>query len=105
MGLRLYKITKHNEYIILSEDIFTFTNNVDPDEMPHYFIWVFTACKRTGLGVSCIQRVKGSTILTQVNPKYKFASELQSVAKLIKIKYMSIIRKLYQPKNLNSDFN
>ena len=34
---------------ILSEDLFHFTNSVDPDEMPH-FIWVFTVCKNTHLG-------------------------------------------------------
>ena len=44
---------------------FTLTNSVDPDEMQHYaafyfmlhFIWVFTVCKSTCLGVSRIQRV------------------------------------------------
>ena len=34
----------------------TFSNNVDTDEMQHYgmlhFIWVFTVCKSTHLGVS-----------------------------------------------------
>ena len=29
----------------------TFTNSVDPDEMQH-FIWAFTVCKSTWLGVS-----------------------------------------------------
>ena len=39
---------------------FTFTNSEDPDEMPHYghFIWVYTVCKSTPLGVSRMQRVK-----------------------------------------------
>ena len=40
--------------ILLSEDIFTFTNSVDPDET---FIWVYTVCKSSCLGVSHIQRV------------------------------------------------
>ena len=39
---------------ILSEDMFTFTNSVDPYEMQH-FIWVFTVCKSTHLGVSRVQ--------------------------------------------------
>ena len=33
--------------------LFTLTNSVDPDEMPHYAafhsIWVFTVCKSTHL--------------------------------------------------------
>ena len=43
----------------LSEDHF-YLKSVDPDEMPHmwHFIWVFTVCKSTHLGVSNIQRVK-----------------------------------------------
>ena len=38
--------------------LFIFTNSIDPDEMQHYIIWVFTVCKNTRLGVSLIQRVK-----------------------------------------------
>ena len=36
------------------------TNSVDPDEMPYYaaFIWVFSVCKSTHLGVSHIQKSK-----------------------------------------------
>ena len=46
-------------HIFICLEIFcTFTNNVVPNEMPHYFIWVFTARKRNGLGVPCTQRVK-----------------------------------------------
>ena len=33
-----------------TEDYFTFTNSVDPDEMQH-FIWVFTVCQSTCLPV------------------------------------------------------
>ena len=42
--------------ILSSEGLFTFTNSVDPDEM--HFIWVFSVCKFTRLGVSQIQRGK-----------------------------------------------
>ena len=40
----------------MSEDLTVLTNSVYTDEMP--FIWIITACKRTLLGVTCIQRVK-----------------------------------------------
>ena len=38
-------------YFFLSKCIFTLTVSVsvDPDEMPHYFIWVITVCKTTRL--------------------------------------------------------
>ena len=42
--------------VFLFEDLFILTISVDPDEMQHY-IWVFTVCKSTYLGVSHIQRV------------------------------------------------
>ena len=40
--------------------LLTFTNNVDPDEMSimQHFIWVFTVCKRTCLGVSDYKGLK-----------------------------------------------
>ena len=47
-NLKIYRIN-------LSEDLFTITNSVDPEEMEH-FIWVFTDCKSTHLGVSHIQK-------------------------------------------------
>ena len=47
--------------ILLSEDLFTFTNNVNPDEMQRsimlHFIRVRTVCQSTHLGVSGPQRV------------------------------------------------
>ena len=36
--------------------VLVLTDSVDPDEMLH-FIWVFTVCQNTHLGVSSIQRV------------------------------------------------
>ena len=39
---------------------FAFANSVDPDEMPHYAAFhldLYTVCKSSHLGVSCIQRV------------------------------------------------
>ena len=46
--------------LFLKTYIFTITNSEDPDEMQHmlHFIWVFTVCKNTRLGVSRLQRVK-----------------------------------------------
>ena len=32
-------------------------NSVDLDEMPHYFIWIFTVCQSSHLVVTNIQRI------------------------------------------------
>ena len=47
--------------IFLSMNIvYVIAKGVDPDEMPHNasFIWVLTACHKTHLGVTSIERVK-----------------------------------------------
>ena len=46
-----------NIVFFVTISFFTLTNSEDPDERPH-FIWVFTVCKSTHLGVTRIQRVK-----------------------------------------------
>ena len=45
MGVRLYL---KEFFILLSEDIFTFTNSVDPDEIQHYAAF--------HLGLHCLQK-------------------------------------------------
>ena len=57
----------NNDVFLPLKVVLILTNNVDPDEMQHYaafhiilrFIWVFTVCITTRLGVSSIQKVKG----------------------------------------------
>ena len=49
------------DFLFFCLKVFNFTNSIDPDEMLHNAaVWVFTVCKSTRLGVSCIQRVKCS---------------------------------------------
>ena len=48
LGVSVYNYQKY--FILLSEDLFTFTNSVDPDKMQH----------NTRLGVSQLQRVKAT---------------------------------------------
>ena len=68
--------------MLLSEDLFyLYTNSVDPDEMQHnkcsimlHFIWVFTVCKSTRLGVCRIQRIK----IKLSFPGFEFLSEINS---------------------------
>ena len=49
--------------IFLSEALFTLTNTVDLDEMPHNAAFHLDLhCKITHLGVSCIQLVKGNLL-------------------------------------------
>ena len=54
-------IFKNNVFLSLEID-FVLANSADPDEMPH-FIWVFTVCQSTCLGVSAPQRVNDSPYL------------------------------------------
>ena len=42
-------------YICPLNVVLVIANSVEPDEM--HFIWVYTVCQSTRLGVSCIQRV------------------------------------------------
>ena len=46
---------------LLSEDLFTLTNSVDPDEMQHYaeFYLVFTVCKSTRDSFRGFRNTKG----------------------------------------------
>ena len=39
-------------------------DSVDPDEMLHYFIWVFTVCLSTHLGIYSIQRANCYSYIT-----------------------------------------
>ena len=43
---------------LFMKDVLIIVNRVDPDKMQHYahYIWVFTICQSTRLGVSSVQK-------------------------------------------------
>ena len=69
-----YQVTIYKQYcVLLSEDLFNFTNSIDPDKMCH-FIWVYAVCESTRLGVEfsklcCISVAEGSfNLIKQCRP-------------------------------------
>ena len=44
----LLEISRHSSCILVSEDLFTFTHSVDPDEMQHYAAF--------HMGLHCLQK-------------------------------------------------
>ena len=54
-----YHVLNHDVFVSLKH-ILILANSADYDEIMLHFIWVFTVCQSTGLGVSSMQRVKMS---------------------------------------------
>ena len=57
-------ISKKNLFLPLAID-FVLANSADPDEIHimRHFIWVFTYCQITHLGVSCLQKAKRKKLI------------------------------------------
>ena len=64
----LQDIIFKNYQTSFSDGRFVLANSVDPDEMPHkwHFIWVFTDCHCTYLGVPSPQRIINKLLKIQV---------------------------------------
>ena len=77
VNIKLWDILGRFHYILNPPRIlyfyFVLANSANPDEMPPYFIWVFTVCHITNLGVSSPQRVN-STLQLQMHELWNLSN-------------------------------